>query len=206
MRIAEQPNVVAIQESKCNEVTDSWMEFVWGDPDFKFIQKPKVGKSGGMFLIWDTTSFEVNEAVEGKFFLAVKGKWMGRDKDTIITNIYGPHNGNDKKEMWESLEKLMEYKNAEWVLCGDFNEVRVVSKRLNYCGDLSVVTLDRNTSDHCPIFLSDKNINFGPKPFKVFDTWLDNKDVEQVIIEAWNKSVKGSLLRGQEGTASFETR
>ncbi|XP_071739524.1 uncharacterized protein [Rutidosis leptorrhynchoides] len=137
----------------------------------------------------------------------------------------------------------MSFKDAEWVICGDFNEVRNESERLN-CdfmknraarfnqfiedmqlleiplmwkrftrvsdngmklskldrflvsknflqswGDLSVVALDRNTSDHCPIVLSDKNINFGPKPFKVFDTWFKNKDIEKIIIDAWNKQV-----------------
>ncbi|XP_071714453.1 uncharacterized protein [Rutidosis leptorrhynchoides] len=52
LRIREKPDVVAIQESKCNLVNDSWIECIWGSSDFNYIQKPKIGKSGGMLLIW----------------------------------------------------------------------------------------------------------------------------------------------------------
>ncbi|XP_071729332.1 uncharacterized protein [Rutidosis leptorrhynchoides] len=50
---------------------------------------------------------------------------------------------------------------------------------------LSVVSLDRGKSDHCPIILKDDNKNFGPKPIKVFDEWLDMDDVDKVIKDAW---------------------
>ncbi|XP_071688578.1 uncharacterized protein [Rutidosis leptorrhynchoides] len=53
-------------------------------------------------------------------------------------------------------------------------------------GNISAVTLDRTKSDHCPIFLKDAEINYGPKPFKVFDIWFDDKDAGKVVHEAWN--------------------
>ncbi|XP_071740916.1 uncharacterized protein [Rutidosis leptorrhynchoides] len=31
--------------------------------------------------------------------------------------------------------------------------------------------------------------NFGPKPIKIFDDWLNQKESESVILEAWNKTV-----------------
>ncbi|XP_071691426.1 uncharacterized protein [Rutidosis leptorrhynchoides] len=42
--------------------------------------------------------------------------------------------------------------------------------------------------------LRDKQIDFGPKPFKIFNVWLENKEVEKVIIQGWNKQVNGSRL------------
>ncbi|XP_071727610.1 uncharacterized protein [Rutidosis leptorrhynchoides] len=59
-------------------------------------------------------------------------------------------------------------------------------------GDISVVALDRNTSDHCPIVLRDKCIDFGLKPFKIFDIWFKTNEVEKVITEAWNIEVTGT--------------
>ena len=41
--------------------------------------------------------------------------------------------------------------------------------------DSSQFILDRNYSDHCPVFMQSKCIDWGPKPFKVFDGWLMNK-------------------------------
>ncbi|XP_071687671.1 uncharacterized protein [Rutidosis leptorrhynchoides] len=50
---------------------------------------------------------------------------------------------------------------------------------------LSVVALDRGNSDHCPIILKDDIKNFGPKPIKVFDDWLDIEGIDQFINEVW---------------------
>ncbi|XP_071694768.1 uncharacterized protein [Rutidosis leptorrhynchoides] len=49
---------------------------------------------------------------------------------------------------------------------------------------LSAVALDRDKTDHCPILLKDEVKNFGPKLFKIFDVWLDEKDVDLVIEKA----------------------
>ncbi|GJR75014.1 putative RNA-directed DNA polymerase [Tanacetum coccineum] len=46
--------------------------------------------------------------------------------------------------------------------------------------DLSVVALDRKLLDHCPILLRDKVVDFGPKPFRAFDVWFEDKDAEEV--------------------------
>ncbi|XP_071687435.1 uncharacterized protein [Rutidosis leptorrhynchoides] len=51
--------------------------------------------------------------------------------------------------------------------------------------DVSAVTLERKISDHCPIMLKDEGKNFGPKPFKIFDAWLDEVGIEDVICKAW---------------------
>ncbi|XP_071708313.1 uncharacterized protein [Rutidosis leptorrhynchoides] len=122
IRLRELPDVVAVQESKCNLVNDKWIELIWGSSRFQYIQKPKLGKSGGMFLIWDPSIFVVIEAVEKQHLLAVKGCWKGKDKETVIVNVYGPYKDEEKRKFWESLEGLMELDNVEWVIGGDFNE------------------------------------------------------------------------------------
>ena len=40
--------------------------------------------------------------------------------------------------------------------------------------------LERNYSDHCPIIMKSKSIDWGPKPFKVFYAWLKNKEYQKV--------------------------
>jgi len=51
--------------------------------------------------------------------------------------------------------------------------------------DSSQHNLERNYSDHCPIIMKSKSIDWGPKPFKVFDGWLNNKDYHKVVNECW---------------------
>ena len=56
--------------------------------------------------------------------------------------------------------------------------------------DLSVVALDRKLSDHCPILLQDKLVDFGPKPFRAFDVWFEDTEAEEVVRRGWNKTFR----------------
>ncbi|XP_071730314.1 uncharacterized protein [Rutidosis leptorrhynchoides] len=235
------PDIVFVQESKCNTVDDRWVELIWGSSNVSYVQKPKIGKSGGLLIIWDPSIFVVTAAVEKRHFIAIKGKWKGKDNESIIVNVYGPHNDNDKSIFFDSLDVLLNVSNVDWIIGGDFNEVRfssecqnsrfisrracvfndfidrnqlieipLLGKRFTRISDdgrklskldrflvnesfvqtwghTSVIALDRRTSDHCPLILRDSNIDFGPKPFKLFNIWLENKDVEKIIVDAWNE-------------------
>ncbi|GKB50695.1 RNA-directed DNA polymerase, eukaryota [Tanacetum coccineum] len=103
-----------------------------------------------------------------------------------------------------------------WCLFGDFNEVRepggrkytrisddgfkfskldrflVSTEFLSKWDNLSVVTLERKLSDHCPIALKDMDLDFGPKPFKAFDFWLEDGEIDNVFKAAWEKHVQTS--------------
>ncbi|XP_071714890.1 uncharacterized protein [Rutidosis leptorrhynchoides] len=243
---SEKPDIAAFQETKCKTLEDRWVRSLWGNENFRYIQKEDLGNSGGMLLVWDTSRFSVNKAVGNKYFTAIRGNWVGSGGESIIVNIYGPHNDIGKKEMWGFLDGLMMGVDSAWVLCGDFNEVRCQSERLNCVfsqsrasrfndfidrnslieipingkrftrvsgdgikiskldhflvndnfiklwDDLSVIALDRMESDHCPLILRSKVIDFGQKPFKVFDEWLNREGVDRVILDGWNSVVRSS--------------
>ncbi|KAJ0859518.1 putative endonuclease/exonuclease/phosphatase [Helianthus annuus] len=44
--------------------------------------------------------------------------------------------------------------------------------------------LPRVHSDHCPIVLTCSDKNFGPKPFRFFNSWLERNDFEEVVYKA----------------------
>ncbi|XP_071689554.1 uncharacterized protein [Rutidosis leptorrhynchoides] len=181
--------------------------------------------------------FNVDQTVEGEYYLAAKGKFKGHDRDTIVVNVYGPHDDNKKRVFFDSLENLMKFDNENMILCGDFNEVRRMEERrncefnqrratrfnkfidkaglvdvplvgkkytricdngkkfskldrvlvsgsvLNIWSELSVLVLD---------MLRSKVIDYGPKPVKVFDSWLKHPDAGNVISEAWDTQVKAT--------------
>lgn len=60
----------------------------------------------------------------------------------------------------------------------------------NAWGNLCSVALDRFLSDHFPVVLKDKDVDFGPKPFRVFDFWLEENDIGNVVENAWNLKVR----------------
>ncbi|XP_071740575.1 uncharacterized protein [Rutidosis leptorrhynchoides] len=55
--------------------------------------------------------------------------------------------------------------------------------------ELKALALERDRSDHCPIILQDKSINFGSKPFKFFDEWLHVDGIDIIVASAWNDNM-----------------
>ncbi|XP_071708291.1 uncharacterized protein [Rutidosis leptorrhynchoides] len=195
---SESPDILMLQETKLNTVNLDWVRKLWGSCDCDFIQKPKVGKSGGQLIIWDSKSFDATDSFVFDFCIGfeVFGKAQ-------LTEIVG--DGSDP-----------------WVIGGDFNEVREEGDRLNCyyieswaklfnnfidnCGlidlplggrkftrNLSMIALERKHSDHCPIVLKDDDKNFGPKPIKVFDEWLEMEGVAEFIKGIWNEECDGGV-------------
>ncbi|GKV19478.1 hypothetical protein SLEP1_g29737 [Rubroshorea leprosula] len=55
-------------------------------------------------------------------------------------------------------------------------------------GDVKPWGLERSVSDHCPILLKNERVDWGPKPFKFFDAWLEQPECMEVIRKAWNST------------------
>ncbi|XP_071738730.1 uncharacterized protein [Rutidosis leptorrhynchoides] len=128
----EKPFVVAIQETKCNGVDIKCINRLWGSNDIGFIQKEKIGKSGGIMLLWDPKEFTTEQHYYSDFYISIKRKWRGRDETSYIVNVYGLHDDSNKKKMWASLENFVGQNDGAWVLCGDFNEVCNVFERQSF--------------------------------------------------------------------------
>ena len=51
--------------------------------------------------------------------------------------------------------------------------------------------LQRYFSDHCPIILQTKMVDWDPKPFRVVDWWLHQKGYQRMVREAWSRDQQG---------------
>ncbi|GJS19013.1 RNA-directed DNA polymerase, eukaryota [Tanacetum coccineum] len=61
----------------------------------------------------------------------------------------------------------------------------VTSGFFNMWNGASVSVLCRSVSDHCPIRLKLGLPNFGPKPFKIFDTWIGSEGFHDLVLDSW---------------------
>ncbi|XP_071739093.1 uncharacterized protein [Rutidosis leptorrhynchoides] len=52
--------------------------------------------------------------------------------------------------------------------------------------DLKGLVLSRGHSDHSPLLLFQDKVDFGPTYFKIFDSWFDRPDFDEVVKNAWN--------------------
>ncbi|XP_071686979.1 uncharacterized protein [Rutidosis leptorrhynchoides] len=172
-----------------------------------------VGKSGGQLIIWDEACFDVTNSFVYDFCIGIRGKWKHSDKEFNVLNVYGPHDDINKQRLWNFLHNLIvNNSNQAWVIGGDFNEVRNASEGFNcnfiesraklfneFIEDSKLIDIplgsdfhtERGKSDHCPITLKEDDRNFGPKPIKVFDDWLEIEGVEDCIKDVWAEDVGG---------------
>ncbi|XP_057426415.1 uncharacterized protein LOC130719827 [Lotus japonicus] len=47
--------------------------------------------------------------------------------------------------------------------------------------------LKRSVSDHCPLVLKQVEANWGPKPFRILNVWMDNPLFVKMVGENWNE-------------------
>nr|GEU47210.1 zinc finger, CCHC-type [Tanacetum cinerariifolium] len=76
----------------------------------------------------------------------------------------------------------------------DFNDFINDGKLIGIPMGGEVVALDRKLSDHCPIIQKDVKLDFGPKKFSAFDIWLEDRDIRNMVEDAWKIEVRSRRL------------
>ncbi|GJV20178.1 RNA-directed DNA polymerase, eukaryota [Tanacetum coccineum] len=110
-----------------------------------------------------------------------------------------------KRALWDFLSNLVRRWNGEAIIMGDFNDVRTMDERLGSsfnassarCFDRFIVSsglvdvklealcLDRHLSDHRPILLREVSSDFGPTPFRFYQSWLRMEGFDSMVEHAW---------------------
>ena len=72
---------------------------------------------------------------------------------------------------------------------------------VNEFSDKAVVVLQRRWSDHNPILLHKVLDDFGPKPFRVFKSWLMVDGLNEVVTDAW---IVNSIIEGGNVMVGFK--
>ena len=74
--------------------------------------------------------------------------------------------------------------------------------------DIRITALDRLWSDHTPILFHISKSDFGPIPFKLYNSWLSRDGFDDVIKAAWssleNNNNDGRILKSHEKLRSLK--
>nr|GEZ28778.1 RNA-directed DNA polymerase, eukaryota [Tanacetum cinerariifolium] len=212
----EQPDVIGLQEEKNRVVDDLWIEDLWGGKNYGYAQLPAKAISGGIILIWDTRIFLCKEAAGDERFVGIKGslarlmdRWCGAW--CIFGDLNVVRSSDDRLNSQVNIREMCDFNefinNTRLIKVpmGGSKFTRVSDDRMkfskldrflvndkfdNLWGNLAVTALNRKLSDHCPIVLKDVDFDFGPKPFRIFNIWMEEPDFQHVVEEAWKKEVR----------------
>ncbi|GKU89772.1 hypothetical protein SLEP1_g3866 [Rubroshorea leprosula] len=175
-------------------------------------EEAKKGLFGGLLCIWESSVFKMIEVIEGRSFMGVFGVWGEEQILVHLINIYSPCTLAGKRELWEELGNLINRRKGRWCLGGDFNAVTKVEESAgckdpttemnefnSFIQDAGLIDLPLIVSDHCPLVLKNEKIDWGPKPFKFFDVWLEQHESKELIRKAWNTT-------GEDGRKGFRLK
>lgn len=91
--------VIAIQETKLQEVSENAIKHLWGNINYKWEHVLAQRASGGLLTIWDAKKVKKISSLAGALSLSVEFENRGNNTRWIHTNIYGPVGNIEKKEL-----------------------------------------------------------------------------------------------------------
>ncbi|GJS90826.1 RNA-directed DNA polymerase, eukaryota [Tanacetum coccineum] len=120
---------VAIQETKMKNIDLFSINVLWGNFAFDYAFSLSLGYSGGILCAWDPNLFHKDNSIVSYSFVAIRGTWIPSATKILIISIYASQDLNEKVMLWEFLGHMIDTWDGEYVLLGDFNEVRSSNER-----------------------------------------------------------------------------
>ncbi|XP_021975486.1 uncharacterized protein LOC110870609 [Helianthus annuus] len=182
-----------IQETKNEDLSRVNIAKFWGKGEFGMDSVSSVRLSGGILCIWDSGLFEALSVVKNRHFLIVVGKIKGSGVALNVVNVYASQSVSAKQVVWNELLEAMEDLPGMWVVGGDFNAVRDPSERRNSrfnnlrASNFNNFILNSGLIEYDLKGRSDSLRNFGGKPFRVFNSWLEKEGYKEAV----EKSLEG---------------
>ncbi|KAL8469021.1 hypothetical protein ACS0TY_032008 [Phlomoides rotata] len=173
------------KEAKLETMEDGICKAVWGRQNFDWAYKEAEGRSGGILSIWNDDIFCKSSSWHIKVWRMEErvGRRSGgetRDIDLfnefiIQSNLVDMHL-TERSFMWyrpdgsckSRIDRIMV--NKEW---------------LGKWPNQALKGMGRSISDHIPIYLDTTQRDWGPRPFRFFNTWMTHSNFKEFFKAKW---------------------
>ncbi|GJY15085.1 hypothetical protein Tco_0385507 [Tanacetum coccineum] len=162
---------------------------LWGNMSFDFATSSAMGLSGGIMSIWDLLVFSCHKISSYQNVLIVHGEWI---LDRFKSSDFGSSNG------WYAFTRLSS-DGKKMIKLDRFFISEGVSV---VCPDLSANVLNNVVSDHRPILLKQEAMDYGPRVFRFFNSWLDEKDFVHAVKDGPSCRPRGAVALPRFGVDS----
>ncbi|KAK8698524.1 hypothetical protein V6N13_114636 [Hibiscus sabdariffa] len=201
------PRVTFLQETKLPCIEDKLVRYLCGhNQDYGLMFSPSEGSSSGLVTFWDQKFFDMESSFVHRSYIILQGFLLPMKTKCALVNIYAPNDHGERLIVFNDLSVKLSQLNILVLIGGDFNIVLNSDEKIGgptnksamfafsaFINSLNLVDplfkwpnsiqsiLPKSISDHNPISICCYDFNWGPKPFKWFDHWADEKDVVSII-------------------------
>ncbi|KAL9170488.1 hypothetical protein ABFS82_04G147800 [Erythranthe guttata] len=164
------PDLVFLSETKCDAAKIEILKRKW---DLFGLNVNKIGKSGGLALLWrkditvNVLSYSQNHIDATVSMPRIEGIWR-------FTGFYGVADHTLRHRSWNLLRTLAEGMALPWVIGGDFNEILCNSEKIGGVPKMpGMIEAFRSTLDECGL----SDLGFEGEQF----TWCNNREAPHTI-------------------------
>ncbi|KAK8626025.1 hypothetical protein V6N13_133679 [Hibiscus sabdariffa] len=84
--------LLCLQEMKSEVIDASLVRKLWISDTFEFLFCPAEGRSGGVLMVWERSSFSMEESFIGGSFVWLYGRWTQEAWSCGVLGLYAPCN------------------------------------------------------------------------------------------------------------------
>nr|XP_043616324.1 uncharacterized protein LOC122588274 [Erigeron canadensis] len=194
---------LAIQETKMATSDIYRLKSLWGNHNFEFFESLSIGRSGGILSLWDPLAFSKVDCHVFENFIVVKGKWLAlnfRVRDDRTGTTFSTLNANNFNAFIDRGKlvnvALGRHKftriSTDGLKASRLDRFLVNQDFLDSMKDYVLEALDEIVSDHRPLLFRQQVLDFGPTPFKFYNSWLQLNGFDEVFKKSWDTSVHKS--------------
>ncbi|KAL4308290.1 hypothetical protein GQ457_01G017350 [Hibiscus cannabinus] len=137
-----------------------------------------VGSSGGIVLLWEGSRFVADSSIVERNYVVVQGRWISEGCVCSVVAVSAPSNLDEQAIMLSELARVINSVSMPVCVGCEFNMVRWPSERSS---------LPRGISDHSPLSLSNDDRDWGSRPFRFLNCWLDSVANVRCFSSEWRQ-------------------
>lgn len=112
---------------------------LWGNSSFMHTFSPSRGAFDSVLFIWDLDSISHNRVFIHDGFVAIEVVWVRSALQVLFIAVYAPQGLNNKILLQNEIYNTISNFSGEYIVMGDFNEVRDDSEILGSNFNMSFV-------------------------------------------------------------------
>ncbi|KAK8677347.1 hypothetical protein V6N13_142891 [Hibiscus sabdariffa] len=195
--------MVFLVETKLEVVSEAVVKSLWWTDSYSFLVSASEGLSGSIIIIWEVGKFVVSVSYIDPNFVLLRGTWCVEDWACAMIAFYAPCGFMLQQDLWRKLVSMIGSLTEPICCGGDFNVVLSLDERRRCVGDKRVMAgfasfveefcgleqfiLKHRVSDHAPVRLSSGVVDWGPRPFRFLNCWLEKRGHVKLMESEWRR-------------------